>query len=70
MRQSDHCDRMMSRRFGALATRVSRRSCGQYVVHEHDGKKVVFCCKGCTKKFNSDPAKYLKKVEDAAAAKK
>jgi hypothetical protein len=30
---------------------------------------VRFCSKNCLKEFNKDPAKYLKKIEDAAAAK-
>ncbi|HXA80049.1 MAG TPA: hypothetical protein VNV14_02165 [Opitutaceae bacterium] len=30
---------------------------------------VRFCCKGCIKDFNKDPAKYLKIIDDAAAAK-
>ncbi|MBX3192981.1 MAG: YHS domain-containing protein [Labilithrix sp.] len=28
---------------------------------EHDGKTYYFCCGGCKKKFESDPAKYVKK---------
>jgi YHS domain-containing protein len=28
-----------------------------------DGRKVFFCCKGCDKKFASQPAKYLAKLE-------
>ncbi len=31
---------------------------------------VFFCCSGCTDDFKADPAKYLKKVDDAAKAKK
>ncbi len=30
---------------------------------------VMFCCKDCIKDFESDPAKYLKKIDEAAAAK-
>jgi hypothetical protein len=30
---------------------------------------VRFCCKGCLKDFNKDPVKYLKIIDDAAAAK-
>jgi hypothetical protein len=39
--------------------------------HKEDGKPdrlVRFCCSGCIKKFKNDPAKYLAKL-DAAAAK-
>lgn len=28
---------------------------------EHDGKTYYFCCAGCKKKFESDPAKFTKK---------
>ena len=30
---------------------------------------VRFCCSGCIEKFNQDPAKYLKMIDDAAKAK-
>src|SRR5438552_2518552 len=30
---------------------------------------VMFCCKDCIKDFEKEPAKYLKKIDDAAAAK-
>ena len=29
---------------------------------EHDGKTYFFCCGGCKKKFEAEPAKYLKKA--------
>jgi len=32
---------------------------------DHDGKRVYFCCAGCDGKFKADPAKYIKKMEDA-----
>ena len=32
---------------------------------DHDGKRVYFCCKGCDGPFKKDPAKYIKKLEDA-----
>lgn len=41
-------------------------------VHKEEGKPdrlVRLCCKGCVKDFKKDPAKYLKKIDDAAAAK-
>lgn len=41
-------------------------------VYKEEGKPdrlVRFCCKGCIKKFKKDPAKYLKEIDDAAAAK-
>lgn len=41
-------------------------------VYKEAGKPdrlVRFCCKGCVKDFKKDPAKYLKKIDDALAAK-
>ncbi len=41
-------------------------------IHKEAGKPdrlVRLCCKGCIKKFNKEPAKYLKMIDDAAAAK-
>jgi len=33
------------------------------------GREVRLCCKGCLDDFKADPAKYLKKLDDALAAK-
>lgn len=30
---------------------------------------VRFCCKGCVKSFNKEPAKYMSKLNDAVAKK-
>lgn len=41
-------------------------------IHKRDGKPdrlVRLCCKSCIKKFNQDPAKYLKMIDDAAGEK-
>jgi len=41
-------------------------------VYKQEGKPdrlVRFCCKMCVPKFKKDPAKYLKQIDDAAAAK-
>ncbi|ACB74839.1 hypothetical protein [Opitutus terrae] len=41
-------------------------------IHKEDGKPdrlVRMCCDGCVKKFKKDPAKYLKKIDEAAANK-
>jgi hypothetical protein len=41
-------------------------------IHKEAGKPdrlVRFCCKDCVKDFKKDPAKYLKKIDEAAAAK-
>jgi YHS domain-containing protein len=35
---------------------------GPPVVINHEGTEVSFCCNGCIKKFNADPAKYLAKL--------
>lgn len=32
---------------------------------DHDGKRVYFCCPACLQTFKDDPAKYVKKLEDA-----
>jgi hypothetical protein len=40
--------------------------------HKEEGKPdrlVRFCCKMCIPKFKKDPAKYLKLIDEAAAAK-
>jgi hypothetical protein len=42
-------------------------------IYKQDGKPdrlVRFCCKNCVKDFQKDPAKYLKMIDDAAAAKR
>jgi YHS domain-containing protein len=36
----------------------------------YQGQEVKLCCSGCKKDFDKDPAKYLKKVQDAAVAQK
>ncbi len=41
-------------------------------IHKEEGKPdrlVRLCCKGCVKDFKKAPAKYLKMIDDAAAAK-
>lgn len=32
---------------------------------DYEGKRVYFCCKACPEKFLKEPAKYIKKMEDA-----
>ena len=36
----------------------------------HQGQEVKLCCKSCLKDFNKEPAKYLKKIEEASKDKK
>lgn len=43
---------------------------GAPYVFTHEGTEVKLCCKSCLKKFNADPAKYLKKIEEAGKAAK
>jgi YHS domain-containing protein len=32
----------------------------------YEGREVKFCCPSCEPQFKKDPAKYLKKIDDAA----
>lgn len=41
---------------------VSNKPINPEAVVEHDGKKVYFCCEGCPKAFEADPAKYMAKL--------
>jgi len=41
-------------------------SMGEPVVHDHEGRKVKFCCASCVKSFNKDPARFLKILDEAA----
>lgn len=38
---------------------------GDPVKYEHDGRTVYFCCEGCIKKFEAEPAKYLAALDAA-----
>ncbi|MBI3829006.1 MAG: hypothetical protein HY291_05800 [Planctomycetes bacterium] len=38
---------------------------GDAVTIQHEGRTIKFCCKSCVKKFNADPAKYLKVLDEA-----
>lgn len=38
---------------------------GEPFVFVHEGQEIKLCCKSCKKKFDKDPAKYLKKLEEA-----
>jgi hypothetical protein len=40
-------------------------SMGQPVNHVAANRLVKFCCAGCLSGFKSDPAAYLKKIDDA-----
>ena len=38
---------------------------GKPYVFEHEGREIKLCCKSCLKDFKKEPAKYLKKIEEA-----
>jgi YHS domain-containing protein len=38
---------------------------GKPVVFDYKGQEVKLCCKDCRKDFDKDPAKYIKKIQDA-----
>jgi len=40
-------------------------SMGGPYIHKHEGTEVRFCCRGCLPRFNRDPAKHLKMIENA-----
>ena len=39
---------------------------------DYQGQRIYFCCKGCPAAFETDPEKYMKKLDEASvgAAKK
>ena len=43
---------------------------GKPAVYEHEGREIKFCCKDCIKDFKKDPAKFVKKIEEAEAKAK
>ena len=43
---------------------------GDPFVYEYKGREIKFCCKGCLKDFKKEPAKYIKKIEEAEAKAK
>ena len=43
---------------------------GKPYVFKHEGREVQLCCKSCLKDFKKDPAKYLKKIDEAEAKAK
>ncbi|MGD0261802.1 MAG: YHS domain-containing protein [Verrucomicrobiota bacterium] len=43
---------------------------GEPFVYAYKGREIKFCCKGCLKDFNKDPAKYLKMIDEAEAKAK
>ena len=43
---------------------------GGPVLYSYKGREIKFCCKDCRKDFDKDPAKYVKKLEEAEAKAK
>lgn len=43
---------------------------GDAYVFEYEGREIKLCCKGCLKDFKKEPAKYIKKIEEAEAKAK
>ncbi len=40
---------------------------GKPFVYEYKDREIKFCCKDCVADFKKDPAKYIKKIEEAEA---
>src|SRR2546421_11206783 len=38
---------------------------GDPYVFTHEGREIKLCCKSCLKDFKKDPAKYMKKIDEA-----
>ena len=45
-------------------------SMGEPHTFVHEGREIKFCCEGCDDEFKTNTAKYIKKFDDAVAAKK
>jgi YHS domain-containing protein len=43
---------------------------GKPYVFKYEGREVQLCCKSCLKDFKKDPAKYVKKIDEAEAKAK
>lgn len=43
---------------------------GKPYTFKHEGREIQLCCKSCLKDFKKDPAKYVKKIEEAEAKAK
>jgi hypothetical protein len=41
---------------------------GDPVIMMYEGREVRLCCSNCEKEFKADPAKFMKKLDDAAPA--
>jgi YHS domain-containing protein len=43
---------------------------GDPYVYAYKGREIKFCCKGCLKDFDKDPAKYIKLIDEGEAKAK
>src|ERR1039457_6901529 len=43
---------------------------GDPFVYAYNGREIKFCCKGCLKDFNKEPAKYIKLIDEGEAKAK
>ena len=43
---------------------------GKPYVFKHEGREVQLCCESCKKDFKKNPAKYMKKLDEAEKAAK
>ena len=43
---------------------------GDPFVFKYENREIQFCCKGCLKDFKKEPAKFIKKIEEAEAKTK
>lgn len=43
---------------------------GEPYLFKYQDREIKFCCKGCVKDFQKEPAKYIKKIQEAEAKAK
>jgi hypothetical protein len=43
---------------------------GKPYIFTNDNREIKLCCKSCLKDFKKEPAKYVKKIEEAEAKEK
>lgn len=49
---------------------VSGDDIDKEITETYKGRTIAFCCKDCVKDFKKDPDKFVKKLDEEAAAKK
>lgn len=56
--------------YGLDTCLISDKALGdEPVIKDFEGQQYAFCCKGCIKKFDKDPAAMVAKYNEAMAAK-